>query len=315
MAGGCREWVRGNDAQRVGNIRSSYFLSPRPMWRPLSNKQTNKQYHDGRQSKQFYPLPDRGKAKYCYTLNRQELGRLIRITTGHNNLFYHRSNIDKSRLTSPLCRFSLEERETFYHFATNCPCFRLSRFQFFNNDTFKKDKKWLVRWLLDFPSIPSIDAALGGTFDPARHLEQQQQLFEDGIESTQSNADLQPGRAHNPAHPLHLITDSGSDLEGQAPQSQIIRIQDNIRRAQRLHHITSSENLYIFGRFQSGRTGCVVGLYCLLGLGLVSAGAEAASVGPGALCTPITDFQRITLNYKALNITDDEYLCNESDSN
>ena len=41
MAGGCREWVRADDAQRVGNMGSSYFLSPWPMWRPLSNKQTN----------------------------------------------------------------------------------------------------------------------------------------------------------------------------------------------------------------------------------------------------------------------------------
>ena len=39
MAGGCREWVRADDAQRVGNMGSYYFLSPKPMWRPLSNKQ------------------------------------------------------------------------------------------------------------------------------------------------------------------------------------------------------------------------------------------------------------------------------------
>ena len=40
MAGGCREWVRANDAQRVGNMGNSYFLTTRPIWRPLSNKQT-----------------------------------------------------------------------------------------------------------------------------------------------------------------------------------------------------------------------------------------------------------------------------------
>ena len=47
-------------------------------------------YNDSRQSKQFYSQPDRSKAKYSYNLSRQELGRLIRITTGHNNLFYHK---------------------------------------------------------------------------------------------------------------------------------------------------------------------------------------------------------------------------------
>ena len=32
---------RAEDAQRVGNMGSSYFLSPWPLRRPLSNKQTN----------------------------------------------------------------------------------------------------------------------------------------------------------------------------------------------------------------------------------------------------------------------------------
>ena len=41
MAGGCREWVRANYAQRVGNMGNSYFLSPSPVWLPLSNKQTS----------------------------------------------------------------------------------------------------------------------------------------------------------------------------------------------------------------------------------------------------------------------------------
>ena len=41
MACGCREWVRAYDAQRVGNMGRSCFLSPRPMWQPLSNKQTS----------------------------------------------------------------------------------------------------------------------------------------------------------------------------------------------------------------------------------------------------------------------------------
>ena len=46
MAGGCREWVRANDALRVGNNESSYFLSPRPIWRPLSNKQNDETFKE-----------------------------------------------------------------------------------------------------------------------------------------------------------------------------------------------------------------------------------------------------------------------------
>ena len=136
------------------------------------------QYNDGRQSKQFYKQPNRSKAKYCYNLNRQEFGRLVRIITGHNNLFYHRSNVDKTGVTNPLCRFCQEVNETFYHFATDCPCFRLSRFQYFQNDTCFINGKWSVRQLLDFSNIPSITAALGGSFDPMVHLEQQRD-FED----------------------------------------------------------------------------------------------------------------------------------------
>ena len=41
MVGGCREWARANDAQRVGNMGSFYFLSPRPMLRLLSNNNNN----------------------------------------------------------------------------------------------------------------------------------------------------------------------------------------------------------------------------------------------------------------------------------
>ena len=63
------------------------------------------QYPDGRQSKQFYKPPNRSKAKYSYNLSCQELGILIWLVTGHNNLFYHRSNVDKTGKTSPLCRF------------------------------------------------------------------------------------------------------------------------------------------------------------------------------------------------------------------
>ena len=33
------------------------------------------------------------------SISRQELGRFIRIITGHNNLFYHRSNVDKTNNT------------------------------------------------------------------------------------------------------------------------------------------------------------------------------------------------------------------------
>ena len=42
MAGGCPVWVRASVAQRVGNVGSHGFLSPRPPGDPYPNKQTRK---------------------------------------------------------------------------------------------------------------------------------------------------------------------------------------------------------------------------------------------------------------------------------
>ena len=41
MASGSQELARATDAQKFGNMGSYYFLSPMPVWRPKSNKQTN----------------------------------------------------------------------------------------------------------------------------------------------------------------------------------------------------------------------------------------------------------------------------------
>ena len=52
-------------------------------------------------------------------LTRFQLGRYIRIITGHNNLLYHRSNINPD--INPMCRFCNETQETFIHFISDCP--------------------------------------------------------------------------------------------------------------------------------------------------------------------------------------------------
>ena len=274
------------------------------------------QYHDGRQSKQFYPLPDRSKAKYSYSLNRQELGRLIRITTGHNNLFYHRSNVDKTRATSPLCRFCGEEKETFYHFATNCPCFRLSRFQFFQNDSCFINQKWSIRQLLDFSNIPSIAAALGGNFDPMTHLEQQRD-FEDLIEAEQEDANLQPGRQHNPTH--HMISDS-SDSDPDEPSqitSQYLVHRAYVENAQQIHNISSSSSASSSNdhdpRRPLGEDAGVGGV--VLGSPYLESTFHESNLPELTPDGDNTDYCREAINYETLDLTDDEYLDNNSDDN
>ena len=249
-------------------------------------------YNDGRQSKQFYQLPDRKKAKYCYNLSRQELGRLIRIVTGHNNLFYHRSNVDKSGATNSLCRFCKEEKETFYHFATSCPCFRLSRFQFFQNDTCFVNGKWSVRQLLDFSNIPSISAALGGSFDPMVHLEQQRD-FEDLIEAEQSDADLQPGRTYDPDNPIHYM--SASDSSDEIQSSQYDNVRDNILRTRQLHPISSSNSDSSTSRLHPTNPDG--------GLEEDAASTDTDSTSD----TQQAPAKKQKMNYDTLDLTDDEY--------
>ena len=286
-------------------------------------------YHDGRQSKQFYKLPNRSKAKYSYNLSRQELGRLIRLVTGHNNLFYHRSNVDKTRGTSSLCRFCNEERETFYHFATNCPCFRLSRFHYFQNDTCFNGDKWSIRRILDFSNIPSIAAALGGNFDPLVHLEQQRD-FEDIIEAEQEDADLQPGRRHHPDRPIHTISCSDSDSDGSfQSNAQYLTTRAFIQNAQRIHNLSTSESsendadpslIHPTNKLPQLSTGLLRTPSSEVRRPL---GAEATAVdtdsesgkSPSFLSPGLdyTNYNRRRINYDTLEITDDDYLENNTE--
>ena len=76
-------------------------------------------YPYARQTKFFYPECNKQLGKLAMELTRLQLGRFIRIITGHNNLLYHRSNIDPD--IDPMCRFCREKQETFIHFFTDCP--------------------------------------------------------------------------------------------------------------------------------------------------------------------------------------------------
>ena len=267
------------------------------------------QYHDGRQSKQFYPLPNRNKAKYSYNLNRQELGRLIRIVTGHNNLLYHRSNVDKSGSTVALCCFCNEFRETFYHFVTECPCFRLSRFHYFQKDScFDENGQWSIRKLLDFSKIPSIDAALGGSFDPMVHLEQQRD-FEDIIEAEQDDANDQPGRTHDPDNPQHLISTSDSDSSQIVSNTQELDIRRNIASSRRIHHISTSSSGSISTR-ASERSDIRSTLGPEAGSRVTDSPVERSHGSPQA-CPA----KKRRIDYETLELTDDDSYQSVSENN
>ena len=88
-----------------------------------------------------------------------ELSRYIRIVTGHNNLFYHRHNIDPLN-NNDICRFCLEESETFIHFFTDCPALWRERRDHIHQYIGSRDTEWRPQQLVDLSFSPAITAAL-----------------------------------------------------------------------------------------------------------------------------------------------------------
>ena len=113
-------------------------------------------------TKAFYFSPMPTKAKYVYKLARLELGRFVRLITGHNNLNAFQTRIglwgDKT------CRFCLEADETFLHLLHSCPRFWQEQRDYFCDKIPSSDMQWSVRSLLDFSYIPSINDAFEGTW-------------------------------------------------------------------------------------------------------------------------------------------------------
>lgn len=124
-------------------------------------------YPLARQSKQFYDKPSVSRAREAYKLSRSKLGRLIKITTGHNNLNYHQSKLHPDR--DALCRFCQEEPETFFHLSTSCPAFRISQQEQGLGENFRSTD-WHIDDVLSFSFLPSINRAL--TYQPNADTEE-----------------------------------------------------------------------------------------------------------------------------------------------
>ena len=72
-------------------------------------------------ARSFYGGPNPGKAKFVYKLARLELGRFVRIITGHNNLNFFQTKI--GLFNDPACRFCGRGDETITHLMAVCPKF------------------------------------------------------------------------------------------------------------------------------------------------------------------------------------------------
>jgi len=73
-------------------------------------------YELAQQTKQFHTEPDKVLGKSILKLTRHELGRYVRVVTGHNNLKYHYGLMNKKE--DKTCRFCKYKKETFHHLIT-----------------------------------------------------------------------------------------------------------------------------------------------------------------------------------------------------
>ena len=67
-------------------------------------------YGEARHTRTFYLCPNPAKAKYVYKLARLELGRFVRVVTGHNNLSSFQNKLGLAPPAS--CRLCGEGDET-----------------------------------------------------------------------------------------------------------------------------------------------------------------------------------------------------------
>ena len=143
-------------------------------------------------ARSFYGGPDHNKARYVLKLARLELGRFVRIISGHNNLRFFQTKIGLSR--DERCRFCDDGPETFFHFASNCTRFIQARHNLLSNAIPGPDMAWSVRDLIEFSFVSGLNEAYEGSWahgDPLASNDLDTILEEEGLseELTSSSAE------------------------------------------------------------------------------------------------------------------------------
>ena len=133
-------------------------------------------------TKTFYKKPDANKAKYVYKLSRLELGRVVRLVTGHNNLNFFQAKLGYS--DTGTCRFCNDGEETITHLMGPCVRFIQTRADIFRGIVPGDDMRWSVRELLRFSYTPCINDALEGA-KPIRGSDQAECLSDAESEQEQ----------------------------------------------------------------------------------------------------------------------------------
>ena len=113
-------------------------------------------------TKGFYEGPNQGKAKFVYKLARLELGRFVRVVTGHNNLNFFQAKLGLHN--TAICRLCGEGNETITHFIGACPVLMNQTGELFADRIPDAGMRWSVRDLLNFSYIPEVNAAYEGSW-------------------------------------------------------------------------------------------------------------------------------------------------------
>lgn len=169
-------------------------------------------YPEARMARMFFPTQNKLRAKEILkALSRYQLGRLMRITTGHNQLMYFQFVVDPTK--NPTCRLCGLENETFYHWVQDCPAFTAARQWFFaNRPSIGVD--WDLGQLMAFAAEPRVVSALAGRRLPS--------YLDPGISDQES--DTQSQDADNPRN----MSDIDMNSQGNYPTDMSYDSDDSI---------------------------------------------------------------------------------------
>jgi hypothetical protein len=163
------KWVKGHDSHsgneiadflaKTGTTNEVNKVELPPPTSIAKAKITNAMYkkwnerwqscNEYRQTKIFFPQLDTKKSGALVNLDRQNLGMMVQVLSGHNRLRYHHSKMDPLQQDS-FCRFCQEEEETSAHLICTCPAFWRSRLECFNDTFLEETPEWKVKQLLKF---------------------------------------------------------------------------------------------------------------------------------------------------------------------
>ena len=170
------------DPRKLINVRKPHATVKAEIRRQVANDWQNEwtRSNQANHAKTFYAGPNPSKAKFVYKLARLELGRFVRIVTGHNNLNFFQTKIGLAN--NPSCRFCMEGDETITHLLSNCPRFFSTGRELFLDQLPTADMKWSVRDLLDFSYTPEINGAFEGTWADGDPLPQTRRLSDTSLD-------------------------------------------------------------------------------------------------------------------------------------